>query len=72
MRAERAEDALALYKQALGGAGPIDTSTLRDLLQDTLHWLAKDGHDHPDEALSEACTTACRDFPQELKEDQDR
>jgi len=67
-RADRAALALECYKSALGEAGPIDRDTVRDLLQDMLHWLAREGDRRPRATLRGACQTACNDLAAELLE----
>jgi hypothetical protein len=67
-RAVRAQRALEYYKTDSGGHGPIDCNTIRDLMQDTLHWLAQQPppNDYPDpaETLSVAAHMAIVDFPE--------
>jgi|ERR1035437_6402345 hypothetical protein len=67
-RAIRAQRALEYYKADLGEHGPIDADTVRDLMQDTLHWLTQQvpPNDYPDpaETLSVAAHMAIVDFPE--------
>jgi hypothetical protein len=67
-RALRAQRALECYKADLGEHGPVDSATLRDLLHDTLHWLAQQNppNEYPDpgETLMDAANAALVDFPE--------
>jgi len=67
-RALRAQRTLEYFKADLGKHGPINADTIRDLMHDTLHWLAQQAapNDYPDpaETLSAAAHTAIVDFPE--------
>ena len=65
-RASRAEGTLNAYKDLLGEGGPIDADTVRDLIQDIMHWRAQDDPDgNARETVMEACRNAYNDFPSE-------
>jgi hypothetical protein len=77
--AGRAQRALEYYSADLGEHGPIDFLTIRDLLHDTLHWLAQqpppNDYQHPVDTLTDALHAALIDFPEgrrELEEAQAR
>lgn len=75
-RAGRAEAALETYAKALGeGHRPLDLDHVRDLMQDMIHWIAKEDEVDEDSAVAtfnELATTAATDFPMELAESEDR
>ena len=67
-RALRAQRALECYRADLGKHGPVDSGTIRDLLHDTLHWLAQQNppNEYPDPGgtLMDAANAALVDFPE--------
>ena len=67
-RALRAQRALECYRADLGKHGAVDSGTIRDLLHDTLHWLAQQNppNEYPDPGgtLMDAANAALVDFPE--------
>ena len=70
--AGRAQRALEYYNADLGEHGPIDSLTIRDLLHDTLHWLAEQpspyDNQHPVDMLTDALHAALIDYPEGRRE----
>jgi hypothetical protein len=70
----RSDLTLEYYKkESLGeSGGNVDADTIRDLLQDILHWMSSrlkpNDYSEPTDTLLHACEDACRDFPRELTE----
>ena len=69
-RAQAALRGLDVYRNSKGEGGESDTDTLRDFLQDCLHWLAQRGFQEPETALREAVGQAVNDFPNEYTEEE--
>ena len=70
-RAEAAEHGLRAYLWAKGEA-VVDTDTLRDFLQDILHWLAQQKESDgatPEDILRFQVERAIEDFPHEFGEE---
>jgi chromosomal replication initiation ATPase DnaA len=72
-RAEAAEDVLTAYANRDGSV--VDLDTVRDLIQDLMHWQAQREGVDPSTAVDsilEATATAARDFPNEFEEEESR
>lgn len=62
-RAARAEGALDTYSRMLGEGGRVDCDTVRDLIQDIMHWKQQDDPDcDARETIKEAFESAYGDF----------
>lgn len=71
-RANFAQAALEAYDQAKGISGPADEESARNLIQDLLHWIARESEETADFAsgvLEEWVRLSINDLPRELEED---
>jgi hypothetical protein len=76
-RAEAAEKGLIAYSNVKGEGGRADGDTIRDMIQDIMHWAAQnareayidEGVDAARDEVSRLCHCAWEDFPNEAQTD---